>query len=192
MAFNGVGNGATATATVVDGVVTGIAIVTPGSGYSTAPTVVLNEPTAPTQLWNNTFGPTDAALEEPRFAVPLEVRNGLYTVGLGDTAPPSCSRSRPRSPPRPANASSFACVWFDDGAHGFQRSRPTPNSTPCPSPARRPTPRVGGVSLANPLSSRHLQHIHLRQRPHRDRHRPGAAPPPPPAPPCRSPAPAPA
>lgn len=149
VAFNGVGNGATATATVVDGVVTGIAIVTPGSGYSTAPTVVLNEPTAPTQLWNNTFGPTDAALEEPRFAVPLEVRNGLYTVGLGDTAL-TVMQPLPASLAPAAGKRVFLRVWFDDGAHGFQALAPDTelHAVPFAREAAN-TASVGGVSLAN-------------------------------------------
>ncbi len=141
----GGGSGATATATVTGGAITAITVTNPGSGYTAAPTVVITDPAAPAQLWNNTFGATNAPLDEPRFAVPLPVTNGLYAVGLGDTSL-SVMQALPPSLAPAAGKRAFLRVWFDDGVHGFQALAPDTELHAVP--FAREAASVGGVALA--------------------------------------------
>jgi hypothetical protein len=145
----GGGNGATATATVANGVITAVSVTNPGSGYTSTPTVVLTDPAAPAQLWNNAAGATTGALAEPTTAVSLPVTNGLYIAGLGDTALANMT-ALPASLAPAAGKRAFVRVWFNDGVSGFQILAPDTElrSVPFAREAAN-TASIGGVSLAN-------------------------------------------
>src|SRR5437016_3283753 len=88
--FGGGGSGVTAHATLSGGVVTNITVDNPGSGYSSAPTVVVVPPPANisyTTYWSHDG--TSVAGSEPASAVNVPVAGGLFTVALGDTTIPN-------------------------------------------------------------------------------------------------------
>lgn len=119
----GVGTGAQLTATVSGGVVTGIQVIDPGSGYVEASTTISVNPPPPnlvfTTYWSNDG--TSTAGSEPTAAVTLPVTKGLYSVLLGDanldgmTAIPNSVF---------ANADVRLRVWFNDGSNGSQLLTP--------------------------------------------------------------------
>lgn len=124
----GGGAGATATATVSGGKVAGITILTPGSGYSSAPTVTIAPPLPDfTTWWSNDGTSTNGS--EPAVAVNVPVADGLFTVVLGDatqpgmTAIPASLFTQPNLQLR---------IWFNDGAQGFAVLDPAQNLTPAP------------------------------------------------------------
>ncbi len=124
----GGGTNAAAIATVAAGVVTGITVTNAGSGYTSRPNVAIAAPppTYYTALWSNdgTTGP----LAQPAASVALQVTKGLYSVLLGDTAPPLGMA--------PIPASVFAQpdvrlrVWFSDNVNGFQLLTPDQRLAP--------------------------------------------------------------
>ncbi len=74
--------------------------------------------------WTNAVGATTGStLAEPAMAVSLPVANGLYTVGLGDSAL-NAMQPLPASLTPGAGKRVFLRVWFDDGTHGFQQLAP--------------------------------------------------------------------
>jgi hypothetical protein len=70
--------------------------------------------------WSNDG--TSVAGSEPTAAVSLAVAKGLYTVLLGDTAPPL--GMAPIPPAALAHPEVRLRVWFDDGVHGSQLLAP--------------------------------------------------------------------
>ena len=118
----GGGSGATATATVSAGVVTGIIMKNQGSGYLIPPAVTIAPPppTYPITLWSNDG--TTGAYAQPTASVPLTVTKGLYSVLLGDTAPPLSMAPIPSAVF--ANSGVWLRVWFNDGVNGFQQLAP--------------------------------------------------------------------
>ncbi|HWX22605.1 MAG TPA: hypothetical protein VN578_22105 [Candidatus Binatia bacterium] len=126
----GGGSGASAVANVSGGAVSSITVLTPGSGYSSAPAVTVAPPPpniAYTTYWSNDG--TSVNGSEPANAVPVSVNNGLFTVVLGDTTLPNMALLA---------ASVFAQpnlelrIWFNDGVHGFSALSPTQRLTPAP------------------------------------------------------------
>ena len=126
----GGGSGATAAATISGGVVTTVNILTPGSGYTSMPTVTIAPP--PPNItyvtyWSNDG--TSSAGSEPAATVNVIVTNGLFTVVLGDTTIPNMSA---------VSASLFAQpnlqlrIWFNDGVSGFAALSPAQSLTPTP------------------------------------------------------------
>ena len=122
------GTGATATATVVGGVVTEIAVTEHGLDYTFATTVTLTAP--PASLQAPTYWSTDGVPltgfpvygTEPATAVAIPVLNGLYAIRLGDA-------SLAGMPALPAGlfherAETYLRVWFNDGVHGSQLLSP--------------------------------------------------------------------
>lgn len=73
----------------------------------------------PTLLWKNDGS---AGNTEPAAAVTLTVTKGLYSVLLGDTAPPLSMTAIPSN--AWANADVRLRVWFNDGTNGFQLLTP--------------------------------------------------------------------
>lgn len=124
-----VGSGATATATVTGGVITGITVNNPGSGYSnsgvTRPTLDLDEPTIQT-IWNSgatgSFNLKD--LIEPFQWRTLPVNNGLYVAELGDRRIGAIFNTLPDILDTPVDGLLFVRVWFSDGVNGFQQLKP--------------------------------------------------------------------
>jgi hypothetical protein len=124
----GGGSGATATATVSGGVVTAINLITPGSGYSSAPTVMIAP--APTDIIYTTYWSNDGTSSggsQPATDVSVPVANGLFTVKLGDTNMTTIP------------AGLFAeqtglqlQIWFSDGINSFAMLSPLQNLTPVP------------------------------------------------------------
>jgi hypothetical protein len=147
----GGGSGATATATVVNGAITAITVTATGSGYTSAPTVVITDPAAPAQLWNNAAGATTAALAEPASAVSLPVTNGLFAMGLGDTSIANMA-TLPSSLAPATGQRAFVRVWFSQSGNAgtFQALSPDTElrSVPFAREAAN-TASIGGVSLAN-------------------------------------------
>jgi hypothetical protein len=126
----GGGSGATASASILGGAVNAVNILTPGSGYTTTPTVAIAPPPANityTSYWSNDG--TSVNGSEPSAAVSVGVTDGLFAVVLGDTTLPNMTA---------IDASLFAQpnlqlrIWFNDGAHGFAALNPVQNLTPTP------------------------------------------------------------
>ena len=143
----GGGSGATAAATISGGVVTAVNILTPGSGYTSIPTVMIAPP--PPNItyvtyWSNDG--TSSAGSEPNATVNVIVTNGLFTVVIGDTTIPNMSA---------VSASLFAQpnlqlrIWFNDGVNGFAALSPAQSLTP--------TPYAVMAASANNLSSLSVQ-----------------------------------
>ena len=122
--INGAGTGATATATVDAGVVTGITILTAGSGYTEGgTTIVIDGPSENliySSYWSNDG--SSAAGDEPTDSVTLSVVKGLYSVLLGDD---TITNMTPIPASVFANPDVRLRVWFDDGtANGSQLLSP--------------------------------------------------------------------
>ena len=122
--INGAGTGATATATVDAGVVTGITILTAGSGYTEGgTTIVIDGPSENliySSYWSNDG--SSAVGDEPTDSVTLSVVKGLYSVLLGDD---TITNMTPIPASVFANPDVRLRVWFDDGtANGSQLLTP--------------------------------------------------------------------
>src|ERR1017187_7545795 len=126
----GGGTGATASASMSGGVVTSVNVLTPGSGYTSAPTVTVAPPPANisyVSFWSNDG--TSVAGSAPTAAVSVGVTNGLFTVVLGDitianmTAVSASLFTQPNLQLR---------IWFNDGVDGFATLSPMQNLTPTP------------------------------------------------------------
>jgi trimeric autotransporter adhesin len=138
------GSGATATATVSGGSVTGITINNGGSGYDGTATIVTIAP-PPVSItyfstWVNDVGLKIpyAPVRQPAAAVPVPVTNGLFTVVLGDTSLPNMTNipaslwpsvlgANPATPNLP-----LLQIWFNDGVNGFLAISPAQLLTPTP------------------------------------------------------------
>lgn len=113
--IQGTGTGATFTASISNGAVTGITVNAAGDGYAAVPppVVVIAPPPADEQvstLWTNDGSGVGTSEKEPDSAVQLPVNKGLYALLLGDKAISGMS---------PLDASIFAGtsdlrlrVWF--------------------------------------------------------------------------------
>jgi hypothetical protein len=127
------GSGALLDVTVAGGAVTSISVINPGSGYTSSTWIDIAAP--PPSIVYQTFWrnapDTSPADGEPDAAVSLPVSKGLYSVLLGDT-----SRANMAALPAGVFASPDVRlrVWFNDGTHGFNNSRPTPASPPSATP----------------------------------------------------------
>ena len=126
----GGGTGATASASMSGGVVTSVNVLTPGSGYTSAPTVTVAPPPANisyVSFWSNDG--TSVAGSAPTAAVSVGVTNGLFTAVLGDTTVANMTA---------ISASLFTQpnlqlrIWFNDGVNGFAALSPLQNLTPAP------------------------------------------------------------
>ena len=126
----GGGTGATASASMSGGAVTSVNVLTPGSGYTSAPTVTVAPPPANisyVSFWSNDG--TSVAGSAPTAAVSVGVTNGLFTVVLGDitianmTAVSASLFTQPNLQLR---------IWFNDGVDGFATLSPMQNLTPTP------------------------------------------------------------
>jgi len=126
----GGGSGAMATASISGGVVTGINVINPGSGYSSTPLVTIDPPPADilyTTYWSNDG--TSSGGSEPAAFVTVPVANGLFTVVLGDTTLANMTA---------ISASLFSQpelqlrIWFSDGVNSFAALSPVQNLTPTP------------------------------------------------------------
>jgi len=112
-----------ATATISNGKVTVITVDNASSGYTSVPTVITTALPVPTvTLWSNDNSSTGGA--EPGNSVPIDVSNGHYAFGLGDTNLPNVTITIP--------ASIFAGIdnallrlWFSTDAAGpFEKRTP--------------------------------------------------------------------
>src|SRR5688572_7652019 len=126
----GGGSGATAIANVSGGVVTSITVLTPGSGYSSAPVATVAPP--PDNILFTTYWSHDGTSingSEPASSVGVPVQNGLFTVRLGDPglanmlALPALVFTQPNLKLR---------LWFNDGVNGFAALNPVQPLTPAP------------------------------------------------------------
>jgi len=126
----GGGSGATASASISGGVVASVNVITPGSGYSSTPTVTVAPPPpniSYVTFWSNDG--TSVAGSAPTSAVCVGVTNGLFTVVLGDTTIANMTA---------ISASLFTqpnlqlLIWFNDGVNGFAALSPVQNLTPAP------------------------------------------------------------
>jgi len=125
----GGGAGATALATMAGGVVTGVSITSPGSGYSSTPTVTLATP--PPNIFTTTYWSNDGTVDgsEPATAVSVPVTNGLFTVAVGD---PTLANME-AIPATLFNQTGLELrIWFNDGTDGFALLNPVQNLTPAP------------------------------------------------------------
>jgi hypothetical protein len=127
----GGGSGASAQATISGGAVTSISIISPGSSYTSTPTVIIAAPPAYityVTFWSNDG--TSSAGSEPTNAVGISVNDGLFTVTLGETTlanmmaiPASVFLEESNLQLR---------IWFNDGVNGFAALSPVQNLTPTP------------------------------------------------------------
>jgi hypothetical protein len=98
-------------------------------------------------LWTNAAGAIGGtAVSEPAVAVSLPVTNGLYVVGLGDTATANMA-TLPATLAPAAGKRTFVRVWFSDGMHGFQPLLPDLELRSVP--FAREAGAIGGVSVAS-------------------------------------------
>ncbi|HSO18535.1 MAG TPA: hypothetical protein VLT88_03695, partial [Desulfosarcina sp.] len=115
--IGGGGTGAAATAIIGDGKVTGYVMDDPGSGYTSAPTVVVDPPPEDilfTSYWSNDGTSVDGS--EPLEAVSVVVTDGLFTARLGDVSQPNMETL---DPGLFRQADLELRTWFDDGVNGF-------------------------------------------------------------------------
>jgi len=125
----GGGSGATAQATMAGGVVTGVIITSPGSGYSSTPTVTIAPP--PDDIFYTTYWSNDGTVtgSEPATAVSVPVTNGLFTVVVGDPTLANMAAI----PATLFNQTGLQLrIWFNDGTDGFALLNPVQNLTPAP------------------------------------------------------------
>lgn len=127
VSIEGTGTGATFTAIVSNGAVTGITVNAAGSGYAALPlpNIVIEPPPSNVQvstLWTNDGSELGAIEKEPDTAVALSVNKGLYAVLLGDKAVSGMV---------PLDASIFAAnadlrlrVWFSRDQTSFTQLTP--------------------------------------------------------------------
>jgi hypothetical protein len=115
--ITGNGAGATAEAAVSGGAVSAIRVLNPGSGYTTTPLVRIDPPPVGlgfTTYWSNDGSSVDGS--EPADAVTVSLKEGLFTVRLGDAALANMTAI-------PADVFTNRDVrlrlWFGDGAAGF-------------------------------------------------------------------------
>ena len=120
--LQGTGTGATFTASISNGAVTGITVNAAGDGYAAVPppVVVIAPPPANVQvstLWTNDGTGVGTGDKQPDSAVELSVNKGLYALLLGDKAISGMS---------PLDAGIFAGtsdlrlrVWFSREPSGF-------------------------------------------------------------------------
>jgi len=120
--ITGTGFGATAEASVSQGAVTAIRVLNAGSGYTLVPQVRIDSPPVGlgfTTYWSNDGSSVDGG--EPGGAVTVSVKEGLFTVRLGDAALANMTVI-------PAevftNSDVRLRLWFSDGAAGFTRLTP--------------------------------------------------------------------
>ena len=126
----GGGSGATASATISGGVVTGVNVLTPGSGYTSVPTVTIAPP--PPNIAYVTFWSNDGTSvngSQPTAAVNVSATNGLFTVVLGDTTLVNMTAI---SAPLFTQPNLQLRIWFNDGVNGFAALSPVQNLTPTP------------------------------------------------------------
>jgi hypothetical protein len=130
--FGGGGSGATATATISNGVVTAVNINPGGngSGYTSIPNVTIASP--PPNLSYSTYWSNDGTSvngSQPTAIVSVGVTNGLFTVVLGDSTIPnmgSISAALFNQPNLQLQ------IWFNDGTDGFAALSPAQSLTPMP------------------------------------------------------------
>jgi hypothetical protein len=123
----GGGSGASATANLTGNTVTSLNIISPGSGYTSAPTVTIAPPPnfSYTNYWSNDG--TSMNGSEPSASIPVGVTNGLFTVVLGDTTVSNMA------PIGAFNQPGLQLqIWFNDGTHGFAALNPPQPLTPTP------------------------------------------------------------
>jgi hypothetical protein len=126
----GGGSSASATANVSGGSVISITVLTPGSGYSSAPIVTIAAPPpniSYTTYWSNDG--TSVNGSEPANAVPVSVNGGLFTIVLGDTNVANMAAINAALFMQPALE---LRIWFNDGVHGSVALSPTQRLTPAP------------------------------------------------------------
>jgi formylglycine-generating enzyme required for sulfatase activity len=124
----GGGSGAVATANLLGSSVTSLTIISPGSGYSSAPTVTIAPPPISyLTYWSNDG--TSVNGSEPATNVTVAVTNGLFTVVLGDTTISNMAAI----PVSVFNQPNLQLqIWFNDGTHGFAALNPPQPLTPTP------------------------------------------------------------
>jgi hypothetical protein len=126
----GGGSGATARASVAGGIVTSVVAESPGAGYTSAPSVLIAPPPPNISYkthWSNDG--TSSAGSEPTAGVSIDVRNGLFTVPLGDTTLPNMTALDAVLFTR---SSLQLRIWFSDGTAGFVVLDPAQNLTHAP------------------------------------------------------------
>jgi hypothetical protein len=120
----GGGSGATAEATVSNGVVVAVDPINIGNNYLSAPTVTIDNPPAPVSstvfqsFWSHDN--TSNQGSEPTGFVEVPVTKGLYSVDLGDPAILGMNSL----PDTAIKAGAKLRVWFNDGTRGFQQLSP--------------------------------------------------------------------
>ena len=120
----GGGSGATATATVSNGQVVSLAAVAAGSGYSSAPSVLIENPplaipsTSYVTYWSQDGSSSNGS--QPIGLVEIPVTKGLYSIDLGDTGVLGMNSL----PDSAIKAAAKLRVWFNDGTRGFQQLSP--------------------------------------------------------------------
>ena len=137
------GSGATATAIVSGGSVTGITVNNGGAGYGAATVVTIAPPPVSNtylSTWVNDLGAQIPypPVSQPAAAVLVPVTNGLFTVVLGDTnlldmtnIPASLLASVLGTDPATPNFPLLQ-IWFSDGPNGFAELSPAQPLTPTP------------------------------------------------------------
>jgi len=126
----GGGAGATASATISGGVVTAITPINAGSGYTSTPTVTIAPPPAAivyTTYWSHDGTSTSGI--EPTTAVSATVRDGLFTVGLGDTTVANMTALGAALFQQP---NLQLRLWFNNGVNGFAALSPLQNLSGAP------------------------------------------------------------
>lgn len=120
----GGGSGATATATVSNGQVVSLAAVAEGSGYSSAPSVLIENPplaipsTSYVTYWSQDGSSSNGS--QPIGLVEIPVTKGLYSIDLGDVGVLGMNSL----PDSAIKAGAKLRVWFNDGTRGFQQLSP--------------------------------------------------------------------
>lgn len=120
----GGGSGASATATVSNGQVVSLAALAAGSGYSSAPTVVIENPppaissTSYATYWSQDGSSSNGS--QPVGLVEIPVTKGLYSIDLGDVGVLGMNSL----PDSAIKAGAKLRVWFNDGTRGFQQLSP--------------------------------------------------------------------
>ncbi len=116
------GSGAVAVAELTDGSVKVVRVLQAGSGYSATPKITTTDPDNSFRFlsqWSNDN--TSVEGSEPVASVRLDVRDGLFSVLLGDT---NLAGMQPVPPAVFAKPDIQLRVWFNDGTHGFSALAP--------------------------------------------------------------------